>query len=104
MHLDLNEFSKFCIDFRIPILRQKLVEIFKKTTSDFHHMSFKEFKNAIISLANATHESKKKYIKEKINNKKNELNAIELKEKRIKEEKNYKDYYIIMMIIIILKI
>ena len=87
MHLDLNEFSKFCIDFRIPILRQKLVEIFKKTTSDFHHMSFKEFKNAIISLANATHESKKKYIKEKINNKKNELNAIELKEKRIKEEK-----------------
>ena len=87
MHLDLNEFSKFCIDFRIPILRQKIVEIFKKTTSDFHHMSFKEFNNAIISLANATHESKKKSIKEKINNKKNELNAIELKEKRIKEEK-----------------
>ena len=87
LHLDLQEFSKFCTDFRIPILRQKLVEIFKKTTTDFHHMSFKEFKNAIISLANATHESKQKALKEKINNKKSELNAIELKEKRIKEEK-----------------
>ena len=87
LHLDLQEFSKFCVDFRIPILRQKLVEIFKKTTTDFHHMSFKEFKNAIISLANATHESKQKSLKEIISNKKNELNTIELKEKRIKEEK-----------------
>ena len=86
LKLDLNEFSKFCIDFRIPILRQKIVEIFKKTTSDFHHLNFKEFKNSIISLANAMHESKKKSLKEKINNKKNQLNNIELKEKRIKEE------------------
>ena len=87
LHLDLNEFSKFCIDFRIPIIRQKIVEIFKKNTSDFHHMTFKEFKNAINSLANETHESKKKTLTEKINTKKNELNTIELKEKRIKEEK-----------------
>ena len=87
LHLDLNEFSKFCIDFKIPILRQKLVEIFKKTTSNFHNMSFKEFKNSIISLANATHESKIKSINEKINSKKRELNMIELKEKQLNEEK-----------------
>lgn len=86
-HLDLNEFSKFCIDFRIPIIRQKLVEIFKKSTSNSKTMSFKEFKNSLISLANASHESKKKNITEKINSKKLELNSIEMREKQIKEEK-----------------
>ena len=89
-HLDLNEFSKFCIDFRIPIIRQKLVEIFKKSTSNFKTMSFKEFKNSLISLANASHESKKKNITEKINSKKLELNSIEMREKQIKEEKKLK--------------
>ena len=89
-HLDLHEFSKFCIDFRIPILRQKLVEIFKKSASNFKTMTFKEFKNSLISLANASHESKKKNITEKINNKKLELNSIEMREKQIKEEKKLK--------------
>ena len=89
-HLDLNEFSKFCIDFRIPIIRQKLVEIFKKSTSNFRTMTFKEFKNSLISLANASHESKKKNITEKINSKKIELNSIEMREKQIKEEKKLK--------------
>ena len=89
-HLDLNEFSKFCIDFRIPIIRQKIVEVFKKSIANFHIMTFKEFKNSLISLANSVHESKKKSITEKISNKKNELNALELKEKQIKEEKKLK--------------
>ena len=89
-HLDLNEFSKFCIDFKIPIIRQKIVEVFKKNTSNLHNMTFKEFKNSIISLSNAAHELKKKNLKEKIKSKKNELNKIEIKEKQIKEEKNIK--------------
>jgi hypothetical protein len=89
-HLDLNEFSKFCIDFRIPIIRQKIVEVFKKSIANVHIMTFKEFKNSLISLANSVHESKKKSITEKISNKKNELNALELKEKQIKEEKKLK--------------
>ena len=90
LHLDLNEFSKFCSDFNIPISRQKLVEIFKKSVSNLHYMNFKEFNNAIISLANATHESKKKNLTEKINHKKFELNSIILKEKQLKEEKKLK--------------
>ena len=90
LHLDLNEFSKFCADFNIPISRQKLVEIFKKSVSNLHLMNFKEFNNAIISLANATHESKKKNLTEKINHKKFELNSIILKEKQLKEEKKLK--------------
>jgi len=87
LHLDLNEFSKFCTDFNIPIMRQKLVEIFKKTVADLHYMNFKEFNNAIISLANATHEAKKKKLTEKISHKKFELNSIIMKEKEMKEEK-----------------
>ena len=87
LHLDLNEFSKFCTDFNIAIKRQKLVEIFKKTVADLHYMNFKEFNNAIISLANATHEAKKKKLTEKISHKKFELNSIIMKEKEMKEEK-----------------
>lgn len=90
LHLDLNEFSKFCTDFNIPISRQKLVEIFKKSVSNLHYMNFKEFNNAIVSLANATHESKKKNLTEKINHKKFELNSIIQKEKQLKEEKKLK--------------
>ena len=89
-HLDLHEFSKFCIDFKIPILRQKIVEVFKKSTSNLHNMTFKEFKNSVINLANTVHESKKKTITQKIINKKNELNSLELKEKQNKEERKFK--------------
>ena len=52
LHLDLNEFSKFCTDFNIPISRQKLVEIFKKSVSNLHYMNFKEFNNAIVRSIN----------------------------------------------------
>ena len=87
LHLDLHEFSKFCSDFNIPIKRQKLVEIFKKSMSNLQYMTFKEFNSAIISLGNATHESKKNKLNESITHKKFELNSIILKEKQMKEEK-----------------
>ena len=87
LHLDLHEFSKFCSDFNIPIKRQKLVEIFKKSVSNLQYMTFKEFSSAIISLGNATHESKKNKLNESITHKKFELNSIILKEKQMKEEK-----------------
>ena len=90
LHLDLHEFSKFCSDFNIPIKRQKLVEIFKKCVSNLHLMTFKEFNNALISLADATHESKKKKLSENIRHKKFELSSVILKEKQIKEEKKLK--------------
>ena len=90
LHLDLHEFSKFCSDFNIPIKRQKLVEIFKKSVSNLHLMTFKEFNNALISLADATHESNKKKLSEKIKHKKFELNSVILKEKQNKEEKKLK--------------
>ena len=90
MHLDLHEFSKFCSDFNIPIKRQKLVEIFKKSVQNLQLMTFKEFNNAVIELANATHESKKKKLAEKISHKKFELNSVILEEKQKKEEKKLK--------------
>ena len=90
LHLDLHEFSKFCSDFNLPIKRQKLVEIFKKSVSNLQYMTFKEFNSSLISLANATHESKKNKLNENILHKKFELNSIILKEKQIKEEKKLK--------------
>jgi len=90
LHLDLHEFSKFCSDFNIPIKRQKLVEIFKKTVANLQYMTFKEFNCALTSLGNATHESKKNKLNENIKHKKFELNSIILKEKQMKEEKKLK--------------
>ena len=90
LHLDLHEFSKFCSDFNIPIKRQKLVEIFKKSVANLQYMTFKEFNSALTSLGNATHESKKNKLNENITHKKFELNSIILKEKQMKEEKKLK--------------
>ena len=90
LHLDLHEFSKFCSDFNIPIKRQKLVEIFKKSVVNLQYMTFKEFNSALTNLGNATHESKKNKLNENITHKKFELNSIILKEKQMKEEKKLK--------------
>ena len=87
LHLDLNEFSKFCSDFNIPIMRQKLVEVFNKNVSNLRFMTIKEFNNAINSLADAAHESRKKYLNEKINHAKLELKSMVIREKQMKEER-----------------
>lgn len=85
-HLDLSEFSKFCNEFNLPITRQKLVEIFKKTTSNLRTMTFKEFQKALDKLALSINESKKAYIVRTITNIREQLNAMEVKEAQRQEE------------------
>lgn len=41
--LDLGEFMKFCLEFKIPCKKEVLVEVFKKTAGDTRHMTFDEF-------------------------------------------------------------
>ena len=88
--LDLIEFSKFCTDFKLPIPRQKLLEIFKKNTSNFKTLTYNEFSSILNVLANAMHESKKNSITETITHRKNLLNSIQFKEKQLKEENQLK--------------
>ena len=89
-HIDLHEFSLFCSDFKIPIARQKIVEIFKKNVSNCKLMEFKEFKASLGAIANAMFESKKKSMKDKIFIKNNKIKQLELKENQETEEENLK--------------
>ena len=65
-NLDLAEFSKFCVEFEIPIAKQKLTELFKKNSSNRRDMSFNEFKNSLEKLAQAMNDSKKENLLHKI--------------------------------------
>ena len=65
-NLDLAEFSKFCVEFEIPIAKQKLTELFKKNSSNRKDMSFNEFKNSLEKLAEAMNDSKKESLLHKI--------------------------------------
>ena len=65
-NLDLAEFSKFCVEFEIPIAKQKLTELFKKNSSNRRDMSFNEFKNSLEKLAQAMNDSKKESLLHKI--------------------------------------
>ncbi len=65
-NLDLAEFSKFCVEFEIPIAKQKLTELFKKNSSNRKDMSFNEFKNSLEKLAQAMNDSKKESLLHKI--------------------------------------
>ena len=48
--MDLGEFMKFCIEFRIPCKKQLLIELFKKSCYNTKTMAYDEFlvRNIII--------------------------------------------------------
>lgn len=41
--LDLGEFMKFCLEFKIPCKKELLIEVFKKSASNHKQMNFQEF-------------------------------------------------------------
>jgi len=47
--LDISEFMKFCIEFRVPCKKEMLMEIFRKTATNTKHMTYEEF---LVSLNN----------------------------------------------------
>ena len=66
INLDLAEFSKFCIEFEIPITKAKVVELFKKNASNRRDMSYKEFKNSLEKIGQEMNNSKKENLQKKI--------------------------------------
>ena len=81
-HLDLAEFGKFCVEFKILVKPQKIAEIFKKTSENSKNLSYKKFCEALKKLSVCANEEKKKYLMDRI-----KLYEIKLKEI---EEKNKK--------------
>ena len=91
-HMNLSEFSKFCVEFKLLIPKEKLIEIFKKCATLTKEMSFQEFQVALSKMSVAVNEYKIKQIKKRIFHYKNSLNynnknmAIEnLKKEQVEE-------------------
>lgn len=68
--VDLGEYMIFCKDFRIPLTKNKITEIFKKTSINHRPHKFEQFYNSIGKLAKEVNKSKI----EEVNNKLSELN------------------------------
>ena len=85
--INLSGFSKFCSEFLIKLSRQKLVEIFRKTSSNLNQLNFNEFLIAIEKLSLAMHENKKQIILKNIMKNKKQLKIIDINKKnKINEE------------------
>lgn len=50
-NLNLGEFCKFCVEFKILLKKEKIVEIFKKTSKNTKDMSYPEFCFALEKIA-----------------------------------------------------
>ena len=82
-NLDLAEFGKFCVEFKILVKPQKIAEIFKKTSENSKTLSYKMFCDALKKLSVCANDEKKKYLMDRIK-------LFEMKLKEI-EEKNKKN-------------
>ena len=87
-NLDLAEFGKFCVEFKILVKPQKIAEIFKKTSENSKNLSYKMFCEALKKLSVCANDEKKKYLMDRI--KIFEMKLKEIKEKNKKNEKSEK--------------
>ena len=85
-NLDLAEFGKFCVEFKILVKPQKIAEIFKKTSENSKNLSYKKFCEALKKLSVCANDEKKKYLMDRI--KIYEMKLKEIKEKEKKNENN----------------
>ena len=83
--MNLSEFAKFCVEFKILVKNNKINEIFKKYTKNPPYMSFEEFTETLKKMAVLVNEEKKQYIKERIN-----IYQLQLQEMIEKEKKKKK--------------
>jgi hypothetical protein len=82
-HLDLAEFGKFCVEFKILVKPHKIAEIFKKTANNSKELNYALFIKTLQKLSICANDEKKQYLMERIK-------IYNMKLKEIKE-KNKKD-------------
>ena len=88
--MNLSEFIKFCIDFKIMVKKDRITRIFKQDIKEATLMNFNEFVQCIKKMAILMNEEKKAYKRDKINFyelKKKELIDKEKRKKNKKEKK-----------------
>ena len=98
-YIDLNNYFKFCYDYKILLTKPKIQEIFIKysnRTDDNNFlfvMNFENFKSSLMELAYEMNSIKKQKLLKIISEKKSIINYMELKEcQRQEEEKNHNKF------------
>ena len=85
--MNLSEFTKFCVDFKIMVKKEKINKIFKRDLKDASLMTFEEFLKCLKKMSFLMNEEKKQYKKEKIKIYELKKQEIIEKEKRKKKKK-----------------
>ena len=79
-HMNLNEFLKFCAEFKILIQKEKLIQIFLKKSELTKEMSFIEFQVTLNELSRAINQEKINQLKKKIKQYKKNNNNVSMEE------------------------
>ena len=97
-HLTSSEFYKFCAEFNLPITRKKSLDIFKKSLSTnpssynkSNLMNFSEFNSSLKLIAYYINQSKLDLCLKNIQEEKEKLNSIEVRQIKLKESEKYKN-------------
>lgn len=72
-NLDLSEFGKFCVEFKIDISKETLVELFKKNSFNRKHLNYMEFKGVLRKIALAMNNTRQVNLSKKIERTKEHL-------------------------------
>ena len=81
-HLDLNEFGRFCVEFKILVKPHKIAEIFKKNAKNSKELNYANFLNVLQKLSICANEEKKQYLMERIKIYKMKLKEVNEKNKK----------------------
>lgn len=93
-HLTISEFGKFCMEFNIPIIKQKIAIIYKNALKNADStqnrlMNFSQFLLSLKLLSNNIHENKLELLKKSIDEERAKLKAIETRRMQINDEEKY---------------
>lgn len=75
-HLDLAEFAKFCVEFKVNIPKSKTVELFKKNTSNQKEMTYNEFIITLHQMGTAMNNTEIQNLSKKIEKLKDKLSTM----------------------------
>jgi hypothetical protein len=75
-HLDLGEFMKFCIEFKILVKKEALMESFKKTAENTRELTFDKFVVILTSVASKMNDDKIKLLLKRLKKSKADLNVL----------------------------
>jgi hypothetical protein len=75
-HLDLGEFMKFCIEFKIMVKKEALMESFKKTAENTRELTFDKFIVILTSVASKMNEDKIKMLQKRLKKSKADLTVL----------------------------